>query len=54
MVSVVMSTDLDDYVSKDEEVFAWFDKHEGFTTAWGGQAHVLNVTSQTWMDESRA
>ena len=40
-----MGTALDDYVSKEEDVYSWFDKGEGFTTAWGGQAHVLNVTS---------
>lgn len=54
IASVVSGTILDDYVNKDEEVYDWFNKNETFTTAWGGTAHVLNVTSQTWMDETRA
>ena len=54
IVSVVKGNALDDYVSRDEEVYGWFDKNETFTTAWGNTAHILNVTSQTWMDESRA
>lgn len=51
----VNSTPLDDYVSKPEPDFSWRDTGD---TVWplvfGGKAHILNVTSLRWMDESRA
>jgi hypothetical protein len=46
VLSLVKGSALDDYVSKEEDVYGWFEKEgETFKTAWGGTAHVLNVTS---------
>ena len=46
---------LDEYISFDDGHFKWHeDKDLKFTTALGGTAHVLNVTSQKWLDESYA
>jgi PhoPQ-activated pathogenicity-related protein len=54
-ILLVSANVLDEFVSKPEEVYGWFqEKNRTFTTLYGNTAYVLNVTSQTWMDESRA
>lgn len=46
---------LSDYIAAPDENYGWFEhKNLTFKTLWGNTAHVLNVTSQKWMDESRA
>ena len=52
-IAAALGNALDDYVNKEEDVYAWFDKGETSTSAWGGTAHVLNVNSQTWMYETK-
>jgi len=52
--SLATSTPLDDYVNREESVYGWKYLNETFKTVFGGQAHVLNVTTQTWLDKSRA
>lgn len=55
LFSVTNANVLDDYVAKDEEVYNWFEEENGtFKTFWGNTAHILNVTSQTWLDKSKA
>lgn len=54
MLSTVLGTPLDDYVNKVDPNYKWFDTHQTFKTQLGGEAHVLNVTSQKWLDISRA
>lgn len=55
LYSLVNANVLDDYVAKDEEVYNWYQETNGtFKTPWGNTAHILNVTSQTWLDESKA
>ena len=45
---------LDEYINKPEEVYKWVEYADAsFKTLFGGTAHVLNVTSQTWLDSSR-
>ena len=50
----INATALDDYVSKPSPHFRWHDTGATIQTAFGGVAHVLNVTSQQWLDEERA
>ena len=46
---------LSEYVEGPEESFSWFEEEDlKFKTTRGNTAHVLNVTSLKWMDESRA
>ena len=55
LYSLVNANVLDDYVAKEESVYNWYKEANGtFTTLWGNTAHILNVTSQTWLDESKA
>ena len=49
-----LSTALDDYMAKPEAVFNWSDTGARITTLTGGTGHVLNVTSLTWLDVTRA
>lgn len=45
---------LDEYISRDDGHFKWHVESEmSFKTLTGNQAHVLNVTSQKWLDESK-
>lgn len=54
-VAAAAATPLDDYVSKPEPVFGWVDTGLRVTGMLsGGTAHILNVTSLQWMDETRA
>ena len=54
-VFVVTATPLDDYINKPEPDFAWRDTGKVvWPLAFGGKAHMLNVTSLRWLDESRA
>jgi PhoPQ-activated pathogenicity-related protein len=49
------ATPLDDYVNKPDSNYAWFDTKQTVTgMAFGGVGHVLNVTSQQWLDASFA
>ena len=46
---------LDAYVSKPEAVYKWRDTgHVISGLIFGGEAHILNVTSLEWMDTTRA
>ena len=47
------ATPLDDYINKADENYKWVDTGLQFDTFFGGKAHVLNVTSQRWMDKTR-
>jgi PhoPQ-activated pathogenicity-related protein len=49
-----LTTALDDYMAKPEAVFNWSDTGARITTLTGGTGHVLNVTSLTWLDVTRA
>lgn len=45
---------LDEYVSAEEPDYGWYEvENSTFHSLWGGTGHVLNVTSQTWLDESK-
>ena len=45
---------LDEYINKPEDVYGWKEyANATFKTVFGGTAHVLNVTSQTWLDASK-
>ena len=44
----------DEYINKDDPHYKWFETGVTFKTTFGGTAHMLNVTSQKWLDESRA
>lgn len=48
------ATPLDDYVSKPDPNYRWFDTNATIKTLLGGTGYVLNVTSQQWLDTSRA
>ena len=48
------ATPLDEYVSAPDKHFAWHDTGARIKTKFGGEAMVLNVTSQQWLDTSRA
>lgn len=54
LLSMVSGTPLDDYVNKADPEYKWEDTGATFDTTFGGKAYVLNVTSQKWMDTSRA
>ena len=43
-----------EYVSAPDKHFAWHDTGARIKTKFGGEAMVLNVTSQQWLDTSRA
>lgn len=45
---------LDAYVNKPDPNYGWFDTKERVKTLLGGTGHLLNVTSQQWLDSSRA
>ena len=46
---------LDEYVSKPEPVYSWRDTgHRVTGLLFGGTATILNVTSLTWLDTSKA
>lgn len=49
-----LSTPLDDYVSKPDPNYGWKDTGARVKLLFGGTAHILNVTSQQWLDESKA
>jgi PhoPQ-activated pathogenicity-related protein len=57
ILSIIFAVSADvisDYVSEPDENYNWvYEKDKTFRTLWGSTAHVLNVTSQKWMDESR-
>ena len=45
----------DSYMEKEEDVYDWFEyKNSSRKSVNGGTIHYLNVTSQTWLDESMA
>ena len=46
---------MDEYISKDDGYFKWHVEPEKLIkkSLFGNQVHILNVTSQKWMDESR-
>lgn len=50
----VQSTALDDYVNAVDPNYTWRDTGASFKTIFGGTAHVLNVTSQRWLETSKA
>ena len=53
-VACIKSSALDDYLSKPEPVFEWEHIPElSFKTLNGNQAHVLNVTSLEYLDQSK-
>jgi hypothetical protein len=55
LYSLVNANVLDDYVAKEEDVYNWYQEANGtFNTYFGNTAHILNVTSLTWLDESKA
>jgi PhoPQ-activated pathogenicity-related protein len=44
----------DEYVSAIDENYGWYEvENSTFKSLWGGTGHVLNVTSQKWLDESK-
>ena len=55
LAAAASATPLDDYVSKPDEHYGWFDTNDTITgMAFGGTGYVLNVTSQKWLDETQA
>lgn len=54
ILSAISADVISDYVNQPEEVYNWvYEKDQTFRTYWDSTAHVLNVTSLTWMDETR-
>jgi PhoPQ-activated pathogenicity-related protein len=51
---VVSGTPLDDYLNKVEPDYKYFDTGKRVKTLLGGTGFVLNVTSQRWLDTSKA
>ena len=47
-------TPLDAYLNQDEAVYGWHDTGVSYPTLTGGTAYAINVTSQTWLDRSKA
>ena len=41
-----------DYMEEPDDNFAWFDTGVSFPTLFGGRAHVLNVTSIKWLNDT--
>ena len=55
LLTLTAATPLDDYVSKPEPDYAWRDTGKSvWPLAFGGRAHLLNVTSLSWLDTSKA
>ena len=54
LAATAAATPLDDYVSKPSPHYRWHDTGAKIDTKFGGVGHVLNVTSQQWLDSSRA
>lgn len=54
VVAVARATPLDEYVSAVDPHYGWTDTGHRFKTTLGGTGYVLNVTSQKWLDISRA
>eukprot|EP01065_Artemidia_motanka_P051275 TRINITY_DN89_c0_g3_i2.p1 TRINITY_DN89_c0_g3~~TRINITY_DN89_c0_g3_i2.p1 ORF type:complete len:510 (+),score=210.59 TRINITY_DN89_c0_g3_i2:70-1599(+) len=52
--AVTSATPLDDYVSKDDGYFKWHATNQTVKMLSGATGHIINVTSQKWLDESRA
>jgi PhoPQ-activated pathogenicity-related protein len=51
----VSADQLTDYVTAPDANYNWFEESDkGFKTLWGNTARILNVTSQQWMDETKA
>ena len=51
----VSADQLSDYVAAPDANYNWFEESDkGFKTLWGNTARILNVTSQQWMDETKA
>lgn len=48
------ATPLDDYVNAPDANYGWFNTKQTIKTISGATAYVLNVTSQKWLDTSRA
>merc|ERR1711871_758469 len=54
-VGIARCTPLDDYVSKEDPHYSYFDTNETVKgMPFGGVAYMLNVTSQKWLDTSKA
>jgi PhoPQ-activated pathogenicity-related protein len=54
LLTCVLSTPLDDYINRPESVYSWKDTGRKFPLKGGATAHMLNVTSLTWLSESEA
>ena len=54
LLAAVRATPLDDYVSTPSPHYKWHDTGAKIKTVFGGTGHVLNVTSQQWLDATRA
>ena len=54
LLAAVRATPLDDYVSTPSPHYKWHDTGATIKTVFGGTGHVLNVTSQQWLDATRA
>jgi len=54
MAATALAVPLDDYVSKDDGYFSWFDTNQTVKMLSGATGYLLNVTSQKWMNESVA
>lgn len=54
LLALSSGTPLDDYVNKPDPNYHWYDTNVTIKTVLGGTGYVLNVTSQQWLDVSRA
>eukprot|EP00659_Diplonema_papillatum_P017811 gene17811-27435_t len=54
LASVALATPLDDYINKADPVYQWHDTGIRYRTKLLGTGYVLNVTSQQWLDETKA
>lgn len=54
MAAAALAMPIDDYVSKDDGYFSWFDTNQTVKMLSGATGYMLNVTSQKWMNESVA
>eukprot|EP01062_Namystynia_karyoxenos_P007973 TRINITY_DN1280_c0_g1_i1.p1 TRINITY_DN1280_c0_g1~~TRINITY_DN1280_c0_g1_i1.p1 ORF type:complete len:532 (+),score=208.14 TRINITY_DN1280_c0_g1_i1:67-1596(+) len=52
--TAALGTPLDDYVNKADDNYKWTDTKQTVKMLSGATGHLLNVTSQKWLDESRA
>ena len=54
VIALAASSPLDEYLAKVESVYKWENTGATIDILGGATGHVLNVTSQTWLDPTKA